>query len=66
MQQGWKISMLALASQCNSSNDVAFCRSYIMGKFTGPKSAAHELHSDYENFTEKTRTICISNPLTGC
>jgi hypothetical protein len=55
MQQGWKISMFALASQCNSSNDVAFCRSYIMGKFTGPKSAAHELHSDYEYFTKKSR-----------
>jgi len=47
--------MLALASQCNSSNDVAFCRSYIMVKFTGPKSDAHELHSDYENFKEKKK-----------
>jgi hypothetical protein len=58
--------MLALASQCKSSNDVAFWRSYIMGKFTGPKSAAHERHRDFENFTEKSTTNCISNPQTAC
>jgi hypothetical protein len=59
MQQGWKISMLAQASQCNSSNDVAFWKCYIIGKYTWKESAAHELRSDYENFTEKSKTNCI-------